>query len=192
MKRPDKHEEIRPWRVLKTQLAFENRWARVRHDECELPGGQLVEDYYYWEGSDFSQVFALTPDNEVVLTRQYKHGVKEIVLELPAGLIASGESAIVAAKRELTEETGYTARDWTPLGALNVSSAKATTRANAFLARNAQRTSAAAPDSTEQIEVLLVALDELLDLISQGLIKDVNSVATTLLALRALGGNHTP
>src|SRR4051812_21387285 len=124
MKRPSKDQVIRPWRVLKSELAFENKWAKIRHDECELPGGQIVEDYYYWEGGDFSQVFALTLDREVVLTRQYKHGVKEVVLELPAGMISSNELPLVTAKRELQEETGYTAKDWIPLGELNVSSAK--------------------------------------------------------------------
>jgi len=177
---------IQPWRVLKTQLAFDNRWAKVRQDECELPNGEVVPDYYYWEGGDFAQIFALTPDNEVVLTRQYKHGVKEIVTELPAGLIDSQETPIGAAKRELEEETGYRATEWVPLGQLNVSSAKATTRANAFFAKNARKTAEPTLDSTEEIEVLLVAIDELLDLISRGTVKDAGSVATTLLALKAL------
>jgi len=182
----EKTADIQPWRVRKSRLVFDNRWAKVRQDECELPNGEVVPDYYYWEGGDFAQVFALTPDNEVVLTRQYKHGVKEIVTELPAGLIDSQETPIAAAKRELEEETGYRATEWVPLGQLNVSSAKATTRANAFFAKNAKKTTEPTLDSTEEIEVLLVAIDELLDLISRGTVKDAGSVATTLLALKAL------
>jgi 8-oxo-dGTP pyrophosphatase MutT (NUDIX family) len=186
MKREKTNTGIRPWLVRKSKLAFDNRWAKVRLDECELPSGEVIPDYYYWEGSDFAQVFALTPTNEVVLTRQYKHGVKEIVTELPAGLIDSDETPLAAAKRELEEETGYTAKDWVKLGELNVSSAKATTHASAFLARNAQKTAEPALDSAEDIDVFLVTIEELLDLISQGSIKDANSVAATLLALRSL------
>lgn len=181
------NNSIRPWRIRKSQLILDNKWAKVRQDECELPGGVVVPDYYYWEGGDFAQVFAVTSTNEVLLTRQYKHGVKEVVTELPAGLIDLNEAPIAAAKRELEEETGYTAMEWVELGQLNVSSAKATTRASAFLAKDAQKTTDAKLDFTEEIEVLVVTIDELLDLISQGSIRDANSVATTLLALRALG-----
>jgi ADP-ribose pyrophosphatase len=186
MKHPIKGEELRPWRVRKSRLVFDNHWAKVRQDECELPSGEVIPDYYYWEGGDFAQVFALTVDGKVVLTQQYKHGVKEIVTELPAGMIDSEETPLATAKRELEEETGYTAQEWVQLGELNISSAKATTRASAFLAKNAKRTGDPAPDSTEQIAVFLVTIDELLDLISRGALKDVNSVATTLLALRCL------
>jgi ADP-ribose pyrophosphatase len=180
---------IRPWLVRKSQLILDNRWAKVRLDECELPDGKVVPDYYYWEGNDFAQIFALTSTNDVVLTRQYKHAVKEIVTELPAGLIDLNEEPLAAAKRELEEETGYTATEWVELGQLNVSSAKATTRASAFLAKDVQKTTDAKLDSTEEIEILIVTIDELLDLMSEGAIRDANSVATTLLALRALGRN---
>ena len=81
---------------------------QVRRDARELPGGKVVDDYYYWDGSDFAQVFALSAGSQVLLVRQYKHAVKEVTLELPAGLIAPGESAIDCACRELLEETGYT------------------------------------------------------------------------------------
>jgi len=128
----------------------------------------------------------LTTANEVILTRQYKHGVKEIVTELPAGLIDSNETSIAAAKRELREETGYTANDWISLGQLNVSSAKATTRASAFLATNVEKNASPALDSTEEIEVFSTTIDKLLELISNGSVNDANSVATTLLALRYL------
>src|SRR5437899_611317 len=107
MSEHDSGRRIHPWRVKESRLVLDNRWAKVRLDSCELPNGTLVPDYYYWEGGDFAQVFAITARNEVVLTRQYKHGVKEIVVELPAGLVGHGETPLAAAQRELLEETGY-------------------------------------------------------------------------------------
>jgi ADP-ribose pyrophosphatase len=179
---------ILPWRVRKSALVLdEGRWARVRRDECELPSGDIIPDYFYWEGNDFAQVFALTQKAEVVLTRQYKHGVKEIVVELPAGQIGEGEDPRAAAEREMREETGFVGSDWVRLGQMNVSSAKSSTRATAFLLRDAEKRYAPKLDFTEQIEVLLYPLNEVLNLISRGAIRDVNSVATTLLALRELG-----
>jgi ADP-ribose pyrophosphatase len=70
----DDKESIHPWRILETKLVLDSRWARVRLDSCELASGLTIPDYYYWEGGDFAQVFALTQSGEVLLTRQYKHG----------------------------------------------------------------------------------------------------------------------
>jgi ADP-ribose diphosphatase len=180
--------KVRPWRVQQSDLVFDNRWARVRRDRCELPDGKIVPDYYYWDGFDFAQTFAVTKNHEILLARQYKHGVKEIVTELPAGLVDPTDlSPVATAQRELQEETGYVGRDWLALGELHVSSAKATTRAFAFLARNVTKACEQSPDSNETIEVLTVGTDDVIDLISRGIIRDTSSIAITFLALQALG-----
>ncbi len=178
---------IHPWKVLYSKLVLNSPWAKVRCDKCELPNGKTIPDYYYWEGGDYVQIFALTPTNEVVMTRQYKHGVKEVVLELPAGMINSkNETPLAAAQRELSEETGYIGKNWIGLGTLNVSSAKSTTRAYAFLLKNAERIVEAHPDETEMIEVCLPKLDELRDLVARNEIRDAGSVATIFLAMQNL------
>jgi 8-oxo-dGTP pyrophosphatase MutT (NUDIX family) len=179
---------IQAWRVLQSELVLDNQWAKVRLDVCELQDGRVIPDYYYWEGSDFAQVFAITPRNEVVLTRQYKHGVKEIVTELPAGLIDSDdETPLATAQRELKEETGYTAKDWSDLGTLNVSSAKSTARAYVFLAQHAMKTCEPNTDANEAIEVFLLKVEEVIEFILRGTIRDSNSLATTFLALQTIG-----
>jgi ADP-ribose diphosphatase len=153
-----------------------------------LPNGDIVPDYYYWEGGDFALVFATTDIGEILLTRQYKHGVKETVVELPAGLLNEGvETALEAAQRELREETGYTGGRWIALGQLNVSSAKATTRANVFLAEGVRKTAAPRLDPHEGIEVFPVKIAKLIELIRRGDIRDATSIATTFLALEVLG-----
>ena len=176
------------WQVSHSDLVLNNKWAKVRRDTCVTATGNKVEDYYYWEGGDFAQVFALTDDGRVLLVRQYKHGVKEVVLELPAGLVSAGDddSPLATARRELLEETGFEAREWRDLGRLNVSSAKATTRAYPFLATNTQRVGEPKLDENEDIEVALVKIPDLLDLISTGAVRDSNSIACCLLALRVL------
>jgi ADP-ribose pyrophosphatase len=169
-------------------LVLDNRWAKVRCDVCELPNGKIIPDYYYWEGGDFAQVFAITPTGEVVLTRQYKHAAKEVVTELPAGLVEpDSETPLAAAQRELREETGYIGENWVHLGTLNVSSGKSATRAHVYLTQDAIRTSDPEPDENEEIEVLLVKMDELLSLVHHNNIRDTNSIATIFLALQTLG-----
>jgi 8-oxo-dGTP pyrophosphatase MutT (NUDIX family) len=184
----DQAETIHPWRILHSERVLDNHWAKVRKDSCELESGLTVPDYYYWEGGDFALIFALTVSGEVLLTRQYKHGVKEITLELPAGLIDSAdESSLAAAQRELREETGYAGGEWRSLGELNISSAKSTTRASAFLARNVEMTGAQKLDRNERIECVSANLAELMRLIEDRTIHDAPSIATIFLALRALG-----
>jgi 8-oxo-dGTP pyrophosphatase MutT (NUDIX family) len=179
--------KLEKWQVKDSRRVLNHRWAKVRRDSCILPDGSEIDDYYYWEGGDFAQVFALTADSQVILVRQYKHGVKEIVLELPAGMTeATDASPLAAAQRELLEETGFEASRWQSLGVLHVSSAKATTRAYPFLTQIAQRRHSPRLDNEEDIQVILSPVPEVLDLIARGTIRDANSIATCFLALQAL------
>jgi ADP-ribose pyrophosphatase len=180
------------WRVLDSELVLNHEWAKVRRDSCELPNGLILPDYYYWVGGDFAQVFALTRDERVVLVRQYKHGVQDVVIELPAGLVDPHDGQpLRTAKRELLEETGHEADSWRELGGLHVSSAKATTRAYGFLALGSYRTREQQLDASEDIEVLLASLPELDEMIRTGKIRDTNSIAICMLASQVLRSDRS-
>ena len=95
---------LRPWKILSSKHVYPN----VRIDHCELPDGQVIEGFVL-EYHDWATVVALTPDNQVVMERQYRHGIQKILLELPGGVIDDSDaSPLEAARRELLEETGYT------------------------------------------------------------------------------------
>lgn len=177
-----------PWKLLKSELVFNHPWYKLRRDWVELPNGQVLDDYFVSVRPEVVLVFPLTTDDEVVLVRQYKHGAGAVLLELPGGVVDAHETdPAAAARRELLEETGYTADQLEPLLSVFDNPTKDTNRIHYFLAREAHRVAAQHLDPTETIEVLTVPLTEIEPLIQRGDIQVAGSVALCLLALRRLG-----
>ena len=97
------------WQVRRSRYVLEDRWIRVRADDCVTPRGTEISPFYVLEYRDFAQVVATDEEDRVVLVRLYRHGRGEVSLELPGGIMNPGETNPVAAGlRELQEETGYT------------------------------------------------------------------------------------
>jgi 8-oxo-dGTP pyrophosphatase MutT (NUDIX family) len=147
---------LRPWKVLRSSYALDVPWYRVRRDEVELPDGSRI-DYYLADQRDVAIVLALTPGDEVLMVRQYKHGAGRVELELPGGLIDPGEAPVAAAARELREETGFVSPvALQPLGWHLQDASKSTTRVYAFLARDVQEQGGRALDPNEAASGVLV------------------------------------
>ncbi len=102
------------WQMLASQVVFQG-WLTVTRDRLRKPAGGEM-DYTYIASSDAAAVLAFTDAGQVVLTRQYRHPLRRVILDLPAGGVRAGETPEQAARRELAEETGFTARDMRPLG----------------------------------------------------------------------------
>ena len=175
---------IEKWQIEESKLVLDEPWARVRHDVCKRPDGSTIDDYYYWEGGDFVKVFALTPDGQVIVVRQYKHGVKEVVVELPGGLIRGDDATPTeTARRFLLEEGGCVPAEWQLLSTLHVSSAKSTACAHVFLALGTRRVQMPQFDNNVNIEVETCSVQEFMALAASGAIKDAHSLAAAMLAI---------
>ena len=144
--------EIKPWQVLESSIVFSNRWLRVRKDICRTNRGNIV-DYYVVERFSYVLIVALTPQSEVLVVRQYKHGAGQVVRELPAGYIEDGEDPLQCAHRELREETGYEAASMEPMAILFASPSAAQHRAHLFLATGLRRVGEQHLDANEKIAV---------------------------------------
>jgi 8-oxo-dGTP pyrophosphatase MutT (NUDIX family) len=99
------------WTTVDTQRAFGNRWLAVEIDDVRLPGGERYEYTRLVPGGTGVGVIGLNDDGEILLEREYRHGVGEVIWQLPGGLSAEGESLREAGLRELLEETGYAPRE---------------------------------------------------------------------------------
>jgi ADP-ribose pyrophosphatase len=166
------------WTKLDGETVFAHSLFRLQRHSYRLPTGKMVDDYYVLEENDVACVFGLTPDHRLILVEQYKHGIDEIVLELPAGYF--DDAAVdheAEARREFREETGYTAPEFVRIGTLAQNPTRMNNRTYLFGAANAVPTGAQALDPNENITVRLMPLPEVFDSIRSGRINAVGTVA---------------
>jgi 8-oxo-dGTP pyrophosphatase MutT (NUDIX family) len=185
------------WPVRDTRLVYENPWIRVREDSVTRPDGS--EGIYGVVELQRPAVFvvALTDDDEVVLVTVDRHTVGRSV-EVPAGG-TDGEDPLVAARRELVEETGLTARDWRRVGAMNALNGVCRAPEVVYLATGLEAVHGYHGDTGEGAreralegigEVRTVPVGDVLGLVRDGTITDGETIAALMLALVHLGRVH--
>ncbi len=173
--------------LLASEVVFDGPLFRVLRDRLIEPGGkQGVRDIVRHNGS----VVILALDNSknkrdpwIVMERQYRHAANRFLWELPAGKLEPGEDALLGAKRELEEETGYRAKRWKPLVEYFASPGFLGESMKVFLAEGLVAGDAH-PEDDEQIEFRLVKLSEVVKLIEKGEIQDGKTLTSVLLYAR--------
>ena len=159
---------IKPWPCIRSQSVQSFRIFSIRVDTTISPRTSAEHDFYVIETRDWVNIIPLTADHQVVMVRQYRHGSREVTLEIPGGLVDSGDTPEVAAARELLEETGYQAEEVMKIGVANPNPAIFNNRCYTFVARNAAKAHDPMPDQTEDIEVALIPLVDIPELIRKG------------------------
>ena len=176
------------WKLLKSAYVLQDHWLSLRADTCQLPNGHTIAPYYVLEYPAWVNVVALTEDYHVILVRQYRHGVQQTVLELPAGTVeATDASPRAAVQRELLEETGYASPHVVETGRLSPNSATHTNLTYCFLATGVERVAEPMTEDTEQVETVLMSLADVIRLASTGGLLQAMHVSALFLALHALG-----
>jgi 8-oxo-dGTP pyrophosphatase MutT (NUDIX family) len=173
---------MKPWEVLETELLFDRRYLRVESQKVRLSSGVIIEDFHMITAPPWVGVLAVTDQQELVLVEQYRHAHGGPSLELPAGIIDAGEEITAAARRELSEETGYQAREFVPLWQARPEPSRHTQWAHFCIARGARLAGKQALEETEDIRVVTRPLAELDDIVSE--MVHAAHVAALLLAER--------
>ncbi|HET9587202.1 MAG TPA: NUDIX hydrolase [Anaerolineales bacterium] len=172
---------ISPWKILKSNYLRNN----VRIDTCETSDGKILEPLILEYGT-WVTIVALTKQQEVLLIKQYRHGAGKILLELPGGAVGEGEEPIVAAKRELLEETGYTSDNIVEVGRVSPNPASHTNLMYAYLALDVEHVGDQSLDETEEIEVFPFPLDQVILMVKNGELLQSLHVSTFFFALYRL------
>lgn len=158
----------KPWPLIRSRPNRSYHVFSVRTDTACCPRTGQEHDFYILESQDWINVIPLTPDEQVVMVKQYRHGTREITLEIPGGLVDAGDTPADAARRELLEETGYEAKEVLFLGSACPQPAILNNRSITYLARDVRKVQAPQLDDTEDIEIVLVPLSEIPNLIRKG------------------------
>jgi len=176
--------------LISSEIVYQGPLFCVHHDKLIEPGGLKSErDVIRHNGS----VVILAIDKSkskkdpwIVMERQYRHAANQFLWELPAGKMDAGEEPLAAAKRELAEETGYSARKWQPLVEYFASPGFLGETMKVFLAEGLIA-GEAQPEEDEKIDFRLVKLSEVLKMIKKGAIHDGKTLVSVLLYQQAMG-----
>lgn len=142
---------------------------------------------YVIDAPRWANVIAMTEDKEIVLIRQYRFGTDKFEMEIPGGVIETGEDPLEGIKRELEEETGFTANDWKLIGTVDANPAIQNNRCFTFLAQEIKADGTINFDPEEEIEYELAPLSKVREYISGGIITNTFIIAAFYWLERELG-----
>jgi len=172
------------------EVAYDGHFLKVSRDRVKLPDGKLTQrEYIRHPGAVV--VLALFDDGRVLLERQYRYPNDKVFIELPAGKIDPGEDPLASAKRELEEETGYTATDWHFVCTIHNAIAYSDEHLDLFLARGLKEGPAKLDDG-EFLETFTATIPEMLEMVKRGDITDVKTVIGTFWIEKIAAGTWKP
>ena len=178
-------KQTNPWTTKSSHIVYENRWIRVREDEVIRPDGH-PGIYGVVEVPASVGIIAINQKDHVVLVGQWRYTLNRYLWEIPRGGSDGHPDLLAVAQRELAEEAGVEAEHWEPLGTVDVCTGVTTDIQHLFLATGL-RPSEAHHDAEEQIDVAWHPFEQVLDMVMDGRITEVCSVAAILKVARLRG-----
>lgn len=185
------------WEEVSTEHIVKDEWIDFRKSAFRFPDGNIFEPYYTYSRRDYVVIVAFDEDDKVICVRQFRQGIREVTTEFPAGGIeredgkqygdrnlSSAEDALAAAKRELSEETGYESDEWEHLITIPSNATIADNLAYIYVARNCKKVSGQNLDDMEFLNVERYSAEEIEKMISEGNFKQAMHVMAWLMVIR--------
>lgn len=185
------------WEPLKVEHLVQDEWIDFRRVRYRLPDGSEFEPYYNYSRRSFVIIAARDEEGNYICVRQYRHGIGQVTTEFSAGGIersddkeygsqgTAAEDALLAAQRELKEETGYVSDEWTHLLTIPANPTIADNYAHIYLADHCRKVSGQDLDDTEFLNAFLLKKEELDALIAENKFQQPTHLLAYLLAEKA-------
>ena len=194
-------EEIKAltWEVVSEEHLLRDRWIDFRITTYRLPDGTVFSPYYSYSRRSYVVIVASDEEGNYLCVRQFRHGIRQVTTEFPAGGIersdgrdypegtdtaGGAEDALVSAKRELLEETGYVSDEWTHLMTVPSNATISDNYAHIFRAKNCRKSAELHLDETEFLNVIRLTADDIEELIAEEKFQQAVHVLAWLLANR--------
>jgi ADP-ribose pyrophosphatase len=165
-------------KVIASQRLHEGRIINLREDTVTLPSGRTGKREVV-EHKGAVAILPVRENGKIVLVRQFRHATDEVLLELPAGGLNAGEDPRDCAPRELVEECGLRAGKWTLMFSCFLAPGYSSELIHIFLAEELQDVPAE-PEEDENLDIGEYSLDELMQLIDEGKVRDAKTLAGLL------------
>jgi len=188
-----------PWKKLSRKTIYTGFLGHKVHVDKVLGPSGKESEYFVVEVKEDATILAITTDNKVVMEKTWRYPIGKESLEVPAGGLEKGETAIECGKRELMEETGYSGGEWIFLGSHYMNNGFSNSKSNIFLAKNVVSLSAGSfgaaqdksgrdenSDENEKIEVVLMDFEELKKMVMENKIDDSRTELAVLLCEKLL------
>jgi 8-oxo-dGTP pyrophosphatase MutT (NUDIX family) len=172
-------QEQNPWKVTGEKKVYDNNWIKVtEYDVINPSGGKGIYGKVHFKNYAIA-VVPIDEEGNIYLVGQYRFTIDEYSWELPEGGCPAGTDPLDTAKRELQEETGLIAGEWTAIMEMHLSNSITDELAYVYLARQLQQEDAD-PEETEQLEVKKIPFERVFNMVMNGEIKDALTVAAVL------------
>lgn len=175
---------LRLWKTLDRRLVYDHgKFLQVENHIVELPDGRIIDDWAWVKIPDAAIVMARTLTGQFLCFRQTKYAIEGITYAPVGGMLEPAEDPLAAAKRELLEETGYTAPQWIPLGSYVLDPNRGVAVMHLYLALDAIPAAEPIRDDLEDQELLLLSQEEIRQITEEGGFKDIAWAAAAALTL---------
>jgi ADP-ribose pyrophosphatase len=176
---------MQPWKTTSRKTILDHsKFLAVEEHTVELPNGRVIKDWSWLAMPDYCIVVIQTEEGDYICFRQTKYAVDGTTLAPVGGYLEPGEDPLVAAKREMREETGFESSDWTSLGRFVSDGNHGAGMANLYLARGARKVAEPDSDDLEEQHLLRLTKVEMEKALEDGEFKVLAWTTAVALALR--------
>ncbi len=174
------------YKKISSDYLIENNFIKIRKQIMKDDDEKMLS-YYLIEFTDWVNVVPVTKENNILLIKQYRPGTDSICVEIPGGMIDKGEDPLIAGKRELAEETGYSCGDIKLLKKVSANPAIQNNYVYCYLAKDVERTGVQNLDEDERIEIMEKSMPEVKKMLENGEIHHPYGTLSLIIALQKYG-----